>query len=133
MNIQALSLSNPAPLSGASADQDKGFQQTLQAALSGEQSRLPAPMTQKEKARQIEAANTAAREEFLEYMKKPPMQRMREAILKQMGLTEADLAAMTPEQHAAVEAEIAERIRERLLEQAQEQLERTRQRVSGGA
>ena len=50
-----------------------------------------------------------------DYAKKSPAQHMREAVLKELGLSEADLAAMPPEKRQAMEAEINRRIREKLL------------------
>jgi hypothetical protein len=53
--------------------------------------------------------------EYLEdYLRKTPEQHMRDAILKKMGLTEEDLAAMPPEKRAAVEQTITEKIKELL-------------------
>lgn len=52
--------------------------------------------------------------ELHDWLKKSPIEHMREQILKEMGLTEADVAAMPPEKRAAVEEAIAEKIRERL-------------------
>ncbi|HTJ96514.1 MAG TPA: hypothetical protein VL381_03525, partial [Rhodocyclaceae bacterium] len=51
-----------------------------------------------------------------DYLSKPIAQHMRDAILKEMGLTEEDVKAMPPEKRAAVEASIAEKIKERMLE-----------------
>ena len=41
---------------------------------------------------------------------------MRDAILKEMGLTEDDLAAMPPEKRKVIEDTIAAKIKEKLLE-----------------
>jgi len=57
-----------------------------------------------------------ASEELAEYLKKTPAEHMREAVLKEMGLTEADLAAMPPEKRKATEDTIAAKIKEKLLE-----------------
>ena len=57
-----------------------------------------------------------AAQELEEYLKKSPAEHMRDAILKEMGLTEDDLAAMPPEQRKAVEDTIATKIKEKLLE-----------------
>lgn len=73
----------------------------------------------------IKAANDAAREEFFEYMRMTPAQRMREAILREMGLSEEALESLPPEEREKVEAEIAERIRARMLLQAEEAAEST--------
>ena len=67
-----------------------------------------------------------ALQELEEYLKKTPIQRMRDAILKDMGLTEADLNAMPPEKRNAIEATIEARIKEYLLgDKAQAQLSPT--------
>ena len=50
--------------------------------------------------------------DFLDYAKETPAQRMREAILKSMGLSEDDLKSMSPEKRKAVEETIRQRIRE---------------------
>lgn len=72
----------------------------------------PAEETQ-ESSPQI--AKTAA-QELEEYLKKTPAQHMRDAILKEMGLTEDDLAAMPPEKRQAIEETIAAKIKEKLLD-----------------
>ena len=63
------------------------------------------------------SGRTAA-EELAEYLRKTPAQHMRDAILKELGLTEEDLDAMPPEKRKAVEETIAARIKEKLLEQS---------------
>ena len=50
--------------------------------------------------------------DFLDYAKETPAQRMRDAILKSMGLSEEDLKSMTPEKRKAVEETIRQRIKE---------------------
>ncbi len=74
--------------------------------------RAPSP---EEKAAEAEAAREALWAEFRAHLEKTPAERMREWVLKTMGISEAELAAMPPEKRMAVEAEIAERIREKLL------------------
>ena len=51
-----------------------------------------------------------ATEIFLEEAQKSPMERMREQILEQLGLSEADLAQMSPEERRATEDQIRELI-----------------------
>lgn len=68
-----------------------------------------------EKAAAQKALHAAVAQELKDYLEKSPAQRLREAILKELGLTEEDLAKLPPEKRAAVEAEINERIRTRLL------------------
>lgn len=67
----------------------------------------------KREAAQRDYENVLA--EFRDYLKKTPIQHMREAILKEMDLSEDALKAMPPAQHNAIEAEIGRRIKERLL------------------
>ncbi|WP_119422050.1 hypothetical protein [Desertibaculum subflavum] len=59
------------------------------------------------------------RDEFLDYMKKSPGERMIEDILRSMGLTKEDLANMSPEERAKVEALIKEKV-EAAMQQATE-------------
>lgn len=133
MKIQVASISaGIAPPSNENGRNDGDFKAALDAAMNTKagDSALARPMTAAEKARKAEEADAAAREEFLTYMKKTPMQRMREAILKEMGLTEEDLKAMEPEKRAAAEAAIAEKIKERMLMQAQEKANEAAQKVA---
>jgi len=58
--------------------------------------------------------------DFLNYAKESPAQRMRDAILKSMGLSENDLKSMSPEKRKAVEDAIAQKIKD-AAEQAAKQ------------
>ena len=49
---------------------------------------------------------SGAVEEFLEFMSKTPEERWREQILKSMGLTEEELAALPPEEREKIEEKI---------------------------
>ena len=71
--------------------------------------------TQDALASQTQTTKTAA-QELEEYLKKTPAQHMRDAILKEMGLTEDDLAAMPPAKRQAIEDTIAAKIKEKLLD-----------------
>ena len=51
--------------------------------------------------------SSKAQQELDQYLKMSPQERMRAAILKQLGLTEEQLAALPPEQQKAVEDKIA--------------------------
>jgi hypothetical protein len=66
------------------------------------------------------SGSATAVQDFLNYAKETPAQRMRDAILKSMGLTEQDLEKMTPEQRKAVEETIEKKIKD-AAEQAAEQ------------
>ncbi|TRO16074.1 hypothetical protein EQ836_05425 [Ectopseudomonas mendocina] len=68
-----------------------------------------------------EDSGDAALAEFMAYMAMTPAEKIRYGILKEMGLTEEDIEAMSPEQQQAVEQEIAQRIKDRAEMQAQEE------------
>lgn len=51
-------------------------------------------------------AKTSATDEFKDYMSKSPAQRIREQLLKEMGLTEDDVKAMPPEKQQAITDQI---------------------------
>jgi len=124
MKIEASSIAANHAAQADNTRNQGSFQSALDSALSTKtgSSELAKPMTAEERARKAEEDAAAARKDFLDYMKKTPMQRMREAILKEMGLTEEDLKAMDPEKRDEVEAAIAEKIKERLRAQAQEKV-----------
>ena len=52
------------------------------------------------------ATKTSATDEFKDYMSKSPAQRIREQLLKEMGLTEDDVKAMPPEKQQAITDQI---------------------------
>jgi hypothetical protein len=58
--------------------------------------------------------DSAAMAEFKDYMSKSPEQRMRDSILKEMGLTEDEVKAMPPEKQAAIENKIAQLIENKM-------------------
>lgn len=59
------------------------------------------------------AARTAT-DEFKDYMSKTPEQRLRDSILQELGLTEDDIKAMSPEKQLAIGKEIAERMQDKM-------------------
>lgn len=65
------------------------------------------------------APASGAREAFLRYAEQSPMERMREQILKSLGLTEDSLKALPPEERAAVEEQIRKMIEEKMREAAE--------------
>lgn len=67
------------------------------------------------RAEAARAAHAAAANDLRDYLNKTPAEHLRDAVLKEMGLTEEKLQAMPPEQREAMEAAINRRIRERLL------------------
>lgn len=58
---------------------------------------------------------SGAVQDFLDYMKKTPEERLRDKILKAMGLTEDDLASMTPDERLAIESKIRDIIKETIV------------------
>lgn len=74
-----------------------------------------ASQIQREKEEAIQAAYKAVVAELNDYVNKSPAEHIRDAVLKELGLTEADLDAMPPEKRMAMEAIINERVREKLL------------------
>jgi hypothetical protein len=59
--------------------------------------------------------------ELTDYVKETPAQRMENAILAQLGITPQQLAAMTPQERAKVEAEVKDLMRKELQAQEQQQ------------
>ncbi len=59
-------------------------------------------------------------QKFLDYMDKSPEEMMREAILKELGYTEEDLASMSTEDRLKVEEEIRELILQKIEEAMRE-------------
>ncbi|WP_434653460.1 hypothetical protein J3P96_21505 [Pseudomonas sp. R3-56] len=55
----------------------------------------------------------SAMAQFKDYMSKTPEQRLRDSILKEMGITEEEYAAMPPEKQLAVGEEIAQRMQDK--------------------
>jgi len=55
----------------------------------------------------------SAADEFKDYMSKTPEQRIRDAILQEMGLTQEEVDQMPPEKQQAIGEEIAQRMQEK--------------------
>lgn len=66
----------------------------------------------------------SAKDEFLDYMKKSPGERLIEDILRGMGLTKEDLANMSPEARAKVEALIKEKVDAAMQQATENELKR---------
>ena len=64
-------------------------------------------------------AETVA-QQFLEMMNKSPEELMREAILKELGYTEEELASLDPKERAKIEQEIKERLEIKIEESLRE-------------
>lgn len=57
--------------------------------------------------------NASATDQFKDYMSKTPEQRMRDAILEEMGLTQEEIDQMPPEKQQAIGEEIAQRMQDK--------------------
>jgi len=109
--------------SSAASTPTTSFRELFEMAKTQATDSAPAPTTLTASTGKTETAYQTAVRELHEYLQKTPEQRMREAILKQMGLSEDDIAKMPPEQQSAVEAAIKEKVKEKLLEQAQDNVD----------
>lgn len=67
-------------------------------------------------------ARSTAAQEFHDYMDKTAGEKMRDKILKQLGLTEEEIDAMPPEQQEQIEKQIAQRMAELTAVQQEEEL-----------
>ncbi|MBM3618192.1 MAG: hypothetical protein FJX23_06550 [Alphaproteobacteria bacterium] len=73
-----------------------------------------------------------AKAEFKEFMSKDSSERLREQVLLALGITEEDLAAMSPEERMKVEMKIAAIIEEKIRMATEEQLEKSAVAAAGG-
>ena len=62
-------------------------------------------------------STSSARSEFTDYMSKSPAERIREQLLKEQGLTEADVQNMPQEKQDAISKQVAERIKQQQEQQ----------------
>jgi hypothetical protein len=72
-----------------------------------------------EKSASASPGGEQAVQDFQAYMKESPAQHMVDAWLKAHGLTEQDLAKMSPDQRAAIEKEMAADIKTQIEQQMQ--------------
>ncbi|MGF6095927.1 hypothetical protein [Pseudomonas sp. 18175] len=63
------------------------------------------------------SSTTSARSEFTDYMSKSPAERIREQLLKEQGLTEADVQNMSQEKQDAITKQVAERVKQQQEQQ----------------
>ncbi|MDY7535003.1 hypothetical protein RGV33_25565 [Pseudomonas sp. Bout1] len=62
-------------------------------------------------------STSSARSDFTDYMKKSPAERIREQLLKEQGLTEADVKNLPADKQDAISKEVAERLKEQQTQQ----------------
>ena len=80
------------------------------------------------------AAKTSATDEFKDYMSKSPAQRIREQLLKELGLTEDDVKAMPPEKQQAITDQITALMQQKeAIKQAAAQQQVAEKQVSSGS
>ena len=63
------------------------------------------------------SSTSGARAEFTDYMSKSPAERIREQLLKEQGLTEADVQNMSQEKQDAISKQVAERLKQQQEQQ----------------
>jgi TPP-dependent pyruvate/acetoin dehydrogenase alpha subunit len=63
------------------------------------------------------SATSSARADFSDYMSKTPAERIREQLLKEQGLTEADVQNMSQEKQDAISKQVAERLKQQQEQQ----------------
>lgn len=117
----AVNLTNRQTVAGSTAKSTSSFSSQLadhltqqQAASSTEQKDKIAREA-REKAEKTAEEHRSLSAALTEYLQKSPAEHLREAVMKELGLTEEDLAKMPPEKRDAMEKEINRRIRERLV------------------
>ncbi|POA51384.1 MULTISPECIES: hypothetical protein [unclassified Pseudomonas] len=67
------------------------------------------------------ATQSDALSDFKDYMSKSPEQRLRDSILKELGLTEEDLKNLPPERQMAINQEITQRMQDKVKLAKEEQ------------
>jgi hypothetical protein len=125
MKITSVAQQNTVSLSSSVAlnDSANSFQSALEtakqaAAESNSSITLVKSLEKKEEVVPPVSTHKTAAEELFEYLKKSPAQHMRDAILKELGLSEESLAALPPEKQAAIEKTITDKIKEILQNQS---------------
>ena len=63
------------------------------------------------------STTSAARADFTDYMSKTPAERIREQLLKEQGLTEADVQNMSLEKQDAISKQVADRLKQQQEQQ----------------
>ncbi|WLH50784.1 hypothetical protein [Pseudomonas tolaasii] len=63
------------------------------------------------------SSSSTARADFTDYMNKSPAERIREQLLKEQGLTEAEVQAMPKEKQDAIAKEVADRVKQQQEQQ----------------
>ncbi|WP_047288646.1 hypothetical protein [Pseudomonas protegens] len=102
------------PASQSSSQQANSVDDNVNAAFAKTRVLLQATPPTASAAQATSATETGALSEFKDYMSKTPEQRLRDSILKDMGLTEEDLKNLPPERQLAINQEIAQRLQDKM-------------------
>jgi hypothetical protein len=82
---------------------------------------------------EVSATEPSAKDQFLEFMEMTPMERMRAQILKSLGVTEEQLAAMSPEERKKIEDKIRQIIEETVKREAEKKTAENSQNAEDGS
>lgn len=117
MKINAWSDQSPVPQGLTSHPQETTSFQMALALAQQKQTAVSGTRTEMQQNQQAQALDemTALRKELSDWLKKDPIAHMRDALLKELGLSEEGLSQLPPDQRAAIEDYIAEKIKEKLL------------------
>jgi hypothetical protein len=99
-------------LPSAAPPEGGGFEKTL--FLYTQTMGPAAPGTPADRQAAAASADAATEAAFQDFVHTPPMKRMREQILKELHLTEEDLAKLPPKEREAMEKAITAKIKERM-------------------
>lgn len=102
------------PASQSSTQQANSVDDNVNAAFAKTRVLLQATPPTTSAAPTTSATETGALSEFKDYMSKTPEQRLRDSILKELGLTEEDLKNLPPEQQLAIGKEITQRLQDKM-------------------
>ena len=77
--------------------------------------RLMAPKTEEPGVGMTAVPTKTAKDEFLDYAKMTPAQKMRASMLAKLGVTEEQLKAMAPKERQKIEDRIKEMVKEQVM------------------
>jgi hypothetical protein len=106
-NVQASGLTSATQQVSAASTISDNVDEAFAKTRVGLQTAVPDDSTTK-------STDSTAMTDFKDYMSKSPEQRMRDSILKDMGITEDQLSAMSPSQQLAIGKEIAQRLEDKM-------------------
>lgn len=95
---------------GAAKDSQQGAD-SFAAVLQQTQHSTATPVSAVEDTQETDKNERSVVDEFMQWMQMTPAEKLRDRILKELGLTEEDIKQMDPEQRNKIEALIAQKIR----------------------